>query len=506
MEFIKQFDFLCFQAHFTFNQKGEIGYKTLLGGVLSLTSILTSSVFSFYFFLRLFQRKDGAVILSTERHQNINLTYTNELPFLFRLSDYAARPLDQLSIYEIYLDYWYSIPDDNEITVQKNINLTYEICDINKHFGNYKKYFKEFTDLKSYFCVNQRPTNMTIFGSYGDINPFSYLHFKFFTCGNHSNNNSCLPTEKIKTILNDAYLDLKYIDYNIESLNQKNPKQTAVKSERLPISYSVFKRIWVNFKTIRFISDNGYFFTREHEDIFHQYSNIRIDTDFRDIQDAGIKPGYFLASTFSLTGEISKFYRKYLKFQDYLATIGGIIKSITFLCQLLNYYNGKNSYYNKIINDFIIENQIKKKKSNKENNSKIIQSKQHSLIQFINNNNNIKMSQDYSMKNSGSGIQILNFSSNLHNRLKDKDKFKAKFSNSFLPYFFTSKRKDKSEMDWYIKTINNKLNIIYVLNLLEGFHLLSIAQKKGLINDLDIILNNTFVKKNQKQKNNQTIN
>ena len=61
-------------------------------------------------------------------------------------------------------------------------------------------------------------------------------------------------------------------------------------------------------------------------------------------------------------------------------------------------------------------------------------------------------------------------------------------------------------MDWYIKTINNKLNIIYVLNLLEGFHLLSIAQKKGLINDLDIILNNTFVKKNQKQKNNQTIN
>ena len=116
------------------------------------------------------------------------------------------------------------------------------------------------------------------------------------------------------------------------------------------------------------------------------------------------------------------------------------------------------------------------------------------------------MSQDYSIKNSGSGIQILNFSSNLHNRLKDKEKFKAKFSNSFLPYFFTSKRKDKSEMDWYIKTINNKLNIIYVLNLLEGFHLLSIAQKKGLINDLDINLNNTFVKKNQKQKNNQTIN
>ena len=502
MEFIKQFDFLCSQVHFTFNQKGEIGYKTFTGGFLSLISILTSIIFSTYFFLRLIQRKDSSVILSTERHQNINLTYTNEIPFLFRLSDYLANPLNQSSIYEIYLDYWYYIPDKkniNEITPQKNINLTYEICDIDKHFGIYKDYFKKFTDLKSFFCLNKRPSNLTIFGSYGDVDSFSYLHFKFFTCGNHTNNNSCLSSDKIKTILNDAYLDLRYIDFNIESLSKNKAKQITIKSERLPISYSVFKRVWINFKTIKFISDNGYFFSGEKEEIFHQFSNVRIDTDLRDME-SGIKPGYFLASTFSLNGEISKFNRKYLKFQDYLATVGGIIKAITFLCQVLNYYNGKNSYYNKIIQDFIIENQIKKNYNKK---NKDIDSKNQSKISILNFiNNNIKMTQDLTMKQSSSGLQNLKNNSSLgvQNKLKEKDRFKIKFSNSFLPYFMIFKSKhDKSEMDWYIKTINDKLNIIYVLNILENYYQIN-TQKRNYTNNFEINTSyNNFIngKKNQ---------
>ena len=54
----------------------------------------------------------------------------------------------------------------------------------------------------------------------------------------------------------------------------------------------------------------------------------------------------------------SIYYKKYTKIQDYLATIGGIIKVISLIGSILNHYNAKNSYYFKIVNEFIIKNDI----------------------------------------------------------------------------------------------------------------------------------------------------
>ena len=58
------------------------------------------------FFLKINSKKSSSLILSTEIHHNINLTYKNEISFLFRLSDYLAQPFNKSSIYKISLDYW----------------------------------------------------------------------------------------------------------------------------------------------------------------------------------------------------------------------------------------------------------------------------------------------------------------------------------------------------------------------------------------------------------------
>ena len=57
-------------------------------------------------------------------------------------------------------------------------------------------------------------------------------------------------------------------------------------------------------------------------------------------------------------------------------------------------------------------------------------------------------------------------------------------------------RNIRKEIKWYIETINNKLNIIYILNILEGFNKLKgFIQKKNTINQIKQI-NSDFYKNN----------
>ena len=470
MELIKKIDFLYQEAHFTFNKSGDIGLKTLFGGTLSLLAILFSIFVSFYFILILLLKKDATVIVSSKLDSNINLLYSNKLPILFRLSDRVSTPLKDFDLYELRVNYWYYNP--NISTIQQYTNLTFKKCNIYEHFNEFKKYFINDKDLDSFFCLDARNENETLFGFYGDTNAFSYFQFEYFLCNNKTTNNKCLPKEEIITILNDAYLDLRYVNYNVES-NKKNVKSISIKGERVPISYSVYKRLWINFKTIEFISDNGIMFSKNSKEIFHQFSNLRVDSDLRDIEN-GNMPGLFFSITFALSDEVSIFNKYYSKLQTVLATIGGLIKTITSISQLLNYYNAKNSYYKKIIKDFLIENNIAREKKNI-----IINKSEHKFNNFINNSTfklNIKDSQKSIVFN------------NLENKLKKKDTFESKFKNTLLPFKLSTSKDDIKEMKWYIETINKKLNIIYILNIIEGYNKLKgLFQKNMSINKINSI-------------------
>ncbi len=480
MELIKKIDFLYEEAHFTFNKRGDIGLKTFIGGTLSLIAILLSIFVSFYFILILLLKKDPTVIVSSKLDSEINLLYSNKLPILFRLSDRVSTPLKDFDLYELRVNYWYYNP--NISSIQQYTNLTFKKCNIHEHFNEIKNYFINDKDLDSFFCLDARNENETLFGFYGDTNAFSYFQFEYFLCNNKTTNNKCLPKEEIITILNDAYLDLRYVNYNVES-NKKHVKSISIKGERVPISYSVYKRLWINFKTIEFISDNGIIFSKNSKEIFHQFSNLRVDSDLRDIEN-GNMPGLFFSITFALSGEVSIFNKHYSKLPNVFATIGGLIKAITSISQLLNYYNAKNSYYKKIIKDFLIENNIVR-----ENKNIIINKSEHKFNNFINNSTfklNIKDSQKSIVFN------------NLENKLKMKGTFESKFKNTLLPFKLSSSKDDIKEMKWYIETINNKLNIIYILNIIEGYNKLKGLILKNLninkINTIsgDMLYNNNF--------------
>ncbi len=451
--FIIKLDFLSLKIDFTFNDKGEKRHKTFLGGVMSGIYLIIIFLILIYFIFRYTSGDDLNVNFSIEKSKNLNMTYSHKLPFMLRLTDYDKKPINHENVFNISLKVWYNYYNEvyKDYLIDKYDLISVEKCDINKHFGEYKKYFKSILNIDTFMCPQERYINQTLYGVYGDAKEFSLYHF-FFTRCNSTDNKNCIHNEIIEDLLSNAYLDLIYVDFSINNLNKTDMKQIAIQRERIGISSSVYKRIWIFFRNIKYLTDYGLFYPRIQEENFHQLDSIRIDTDLKDINNSA-EPGTFLTLSFANSGNIGVYNRKYLRFQDYLATISGIIKFLFLCIQIINYNNSKNSYYKKIIKDFIIENNIKR------NNIK------SSTI-------NIDKSENKLISNGGvrkiNTVKIRSKGENIEKTIKKKEIFDSIYKSFFLPLKWIPKSKNERMLiKWYIRVVNNRLNIIKILNNLE---------------------------------------
>ena len=451
MKFFRNLDIYSYKAHFTFNEKGDIGYKTFIGGIFSFITLFISFIISLFFLFRFIKKEDFTILNSSQIDNLINMTNSNTFPFLFRLSDNYSIPLEQKGLYEFSFKIWYK----NTSSLKYDYDLiSIEKCDINKHFGNYISVFKTMNDIDSFFCPSLRFSNQSLLGIYGS-NHFIYYNIDISKCKNETNNNTCLSENEINNTLKYAYFDLRFIDYYIDNFNKKNPENLYIRNERILTSIKIFKKVFLLFKKIIYYIDIGIFQHYYSKKNFHQYDNLQINSVLIENDDT------FFSLSILNSGKIIKYKKNYLKFQHYVSSIGGFYTSISFIFYLLNYFNSKNSYYKKLIKDFIIENQIKKKDKNLPHFEKnVLNSTNNKLLSSKNN--------PVFSVNRGSieNVKSLNDKRNslsLLNRFKDKDEIEKKFSLTIFPLISSYKK----DLVWYIKIINKRLNLIYILNILE---------------------------------------
>ena len=488
---IKRSDFLGYKAKLTFNKKGETGYKTFIGGIISIICLFFSFICSFYFLYRMFLRKDASVIHSTHINPYVNLTYSHKLPFILRLTDTNSLPFEEDERkYYITASIWQGGTNDTSLSAnakQKSVSLNIGKCDVNKHFSEeYKKYFEDFKDLNTYYCIEPRNSSQTIYGIYGNIFPFSYYSFTARYCQNTTeNNNFCDPIEQIQSAFdNGLFLDFFFIDYSFNALKKKNIKELFIRKERYELSPVLFKRIWVYLENIKYIIDNGYIFSNKEIEDFHSYESVSSDFNIFERK--------IVISTLTvLNGMKTSIYNKqYTKFQDYLAIIGGLVKVITLFSSMLNYYNSQNSYYLKLIKDFIIDN----KNINVTSKSKSNLNQLNSSI-FNKSKNNISSSIDICNK------KDLGLTSN--QKMNSKMSFlliKSSVVTKILPSIFMNQELKKTLLI-YKEFINNRLNIINILKKLEMIQINYEVIKKGL-EEMSINNNNYLLKQRNSKINN----
>lgn len=369
LQLIKSADFLSNEVKLIIN-KHETRMKTIVGGSLSILSILIMFTFSICFFIQFVNKTQIFVTSSTDTSDFSNNTESKSYPFLIRLTDKHNKPFKfPETIYKLSFKYWYGGSNTTqEVVEQIGIDIKMEKCDLAKHFSNYRYLFSNMDDLDTFFCAAPRPFNMTIYGKYGAVTPFGYYHFYVSLCNDRSD---CLPLPELTSITEHIYLDFRTVGYSINP-KKHDPKIAKVHSDRHMLSSTVYKRIWVYFDQITYVTDSGFFFPSESTETFFRFSSMRYDIDLRDKTLETI-PGTFLTMSLLNTGDIRIFNRHYFKIQDYLATIGGIIKFVNVVAMMLNYYFSKNSYNLKLINEVhIIQSMTKIDKDTNPNSISII--------------------------------------------------------------------------------------------------------------------------------------
>ena len=486
MKYFKKIDCFSCKVSLTINDKGEISKKTIKGGILSLIFILLSLFCSLYFSYRMLKRLDLSVIHSTEMNPFINLTYSNKLPFLLRLSDTNSIPYENdEKLYYITSNIWYGGSNNSLMignTPQHSEKLNISKCNLNTDFDDeFKIYFEKFEILNSYYCLKPRNYNQTIYGLYGNYNPFSYYSFTLRYCDNNTqNNNSCYSIDQIKNKIISPYLDVIFIDYTLDSIHQ-HVQKISLRQERYELSLKLYKRIWLYLENIKYITDNGYIFTNNKIENFHTYDMVRIDPSLLSENS-----DYFATLSLMNSKRSSIYYKKYTKFQDYIAIIGGFIKVISICGTILNYFSSKNSYYINLIQNFFVDNNynIQKNSLSRINSSMLIKSKTN-----FNINTNFSKNE--------SGINYLNKKQNII-KIGTFNKFKSLFSNKIFPLFANKKLKIKFNL--LKEKINQRLNINNILKKLELIqiplpdfkkqNLLPISHDIFQIKNLNLKLNN----------------
>ena len=118
------------------------------------------------------------------------------------------------------------------------------------------------------------------------------------------------------------------------------------------ISNTVYKRIWFYINGISYNKDDGFWFSFNKVENFFQYESLRYDIDHRDIS-IGTIPGTFVTLTFITTGKIMFYFQTFTKIQELIGTISGVVKFVMVVFYKINYPHSQNSYYLKLMNDFL---------------------------------------------------------------------------------------------------------------------------------------------------------
>ncbi len=130
--------------------------------------------------------------------------------------------------------------------------------------------FENQTDLETFVCLDlaSLPEDF-LYGVYGDTEPYSFYNFAIRPCVTKVDGDVCYNSTYIKSFLNKVFLDIRTVEFSVANFN-KIPYFPVARGDRFTGSQSIFRRIWMKYKSINYVSDIGYVFVENLNYIFHQ--------------------------------------------------------------------------------------------------------------------------------------------------------------------------------------------------------------------------------------------
>jgi hypothetical protein len=338
LNFIARFDFLGHKPELHINR--EERHKTFFGGVLSIITTGLIAAAAINFTVGLFQKANSVIIYNQIPTETVQLNISN-VPFIIMLQDKNFKPIkDEERLYQPLINYWMAIPDNSSgTTVMKTEynEILIERCDIDIHFGINRQYFAGVPFLEHHYCPIQNKNNITLYGVYGTLKPYSYLEAWITRCDNSTKLNKrrkCFDQEEINSKLENVLISFKFLDNSVNHQNTNNPYNRFLRSETIPVSTTIFKRSWYYFRNINYTLDQGLIFQSTEIKPSYQISKAR---ETMDLRQEGEITGSFAEITLSMDNTIDSYYRSFEKAQDTLANVGGLYEGLMVIAKLINH-------------------------------------------------------------------------------------------------------------------------------------------------------------------------
>ncbi len=335
--------------------QGSQRHTTFFGSLISVIVFGFILGFSLYFFISLFQRENLVVNQNQGKIDFPTMDISN-MPFIFKMVDGSLTDVGNFSQYfqfQVLLSYRPRYPA-LPILYWSDI----EYCNISKHFGNYTSYFNKIPNLSSYSCVsNLSQYNWTLYGTYGDtINGFSAWNLLINICNNKTSNGTCAPQSKITDKLKAVFLNFGSLDILIDHKNIDNPSNITLNVELMPLSATVYTRYYFFKRTVSYETDYGFIFPENKNKVFFQQDERQTYVDLsvslggdNAVAISGVKFGHI---SWHMNQVKYSFNRSYMKIQEMMASIGGVISAISFIGYIFVNFVGRRMYNIRLANVF----------------------------------------------------------------------------------------------------------------------------------------------------------
>jgi hypothetical protein len=320
----KQLDQYGMEYKLTFNKMEK--FKNTLGGFMTLLTYMVAIAMILSFGKEIIVKQNPNIVnsmLTDSQRQNYSLV----IPFSVSVEEGKGGLINDWYRYLTFIPtYRYSslLPPDKMIENFQLMNMTF--CN-SSMFENAVKNEFDFLAINNTWCLTYNP----MIGGYFNIDYYMYVQVELTFCVNTTaNNNYCYPKDKIDAFVkkNNKMLAIYYQNYIFKPTNYKDPYDYYIKSYYHNIGFASCRRIDIETMNQNITTDAGFFLSSLN---YHGEQTIdTIDTDYYVKQSADdeclTKINIMVSENNYLVN------RSYMKIQDLLAQVGGLLGIIQMAC------------------------------------------------------------------------------------------------------------------------------------------------------------------------------
>lgn len=350
MKFISKAD--VFGSSFNFPVNGKTVYRTALGGCLTALSFVLMCVVTFLFGQDFFYKKNPTTLTNFGLSKDGEVPYvpitTSNFTVMYKFSD-PTKPLitkEETIFYPAISFEIFSTKKSKEMTIEKRTFPEPVNCATTKAVDN--PYLTGY-DLSYWMCIDWEQVTKDVgeqafLGGQWENDRLAFLKLNFQTCpfnfktGKNENEN-CSSFSQVQDRLNKQQQMINYVipDYTYDSTNYEEPIKVAYKYNWLKATSSIYISRQNDFTKVTLKDDIGWIFEdiKEYEAV-HKEQVIDQFNYFGPNDFTINKNQRFLTMTFYFLQEELIHSRSFVKIQQLVANVGGILKFILVVFQFLN--------------------------------------------------------------------------------------------------------------------------------------------------------------------------